>query len=381
MLYLGIDQHHKQLTISLRDEDGNVILKRQVSTRPAKVRDFLEDVVARSGGDGFMAIVEVCGFNDWLLELLDEFRCREVVLLHPEKRSRRKTDRRDAAALSELLWVNRDRLRDGRKPGLRRVVLPSADDQQDRQLTSLRKRLGQLRTRTINKIKNILRRHNLTWDQPTKTFQTSAVAAWLKTMELGEMDRMEMDMLLEQWAMWERQISQADGRIKRRAARNPLVTLLKSAPGVADYSGLTIASRIGDISRFDSPRSLANYFGLTPNCRNSGEATDRLGSISKEGSGIVRFILGQMVVHVLKKDAWMREWYRKIRKRRGSKIARVAVMRRMVTIFWHMLTHDETYCAGGPPRLKLKLQKQNRDKNQNKNQDKNKSQKPEMQPA
>ena len=38
MLYLGIDQHKRQLTVNLRSEDGSVILKRQVSTEWEKVR-------------------------------------------------------------------------------------------------------------------------------------------------------------------------------------------------------------------------------------------------------------------------------------------------------------------------------------------------------
>ena len=33
MLYLGIDQHKRQLTVNLRGEDGSVILQRQVSTQ------------------------------------------------------------------------------------------------------------------------------------------------------------------------------------------------------------------------------------------------------------------------------------------------------------------------------------------------------------
>jgi transposase len=115
------------------------------------------------------------------------------------------------------------------------------------------------------------------------------------------------------------------------------------------YSGLTLASRIGPIERFPRPRSLANYFGLTPGCRNSGNAQDRLGSITKQGSKTARFILGQLVVHLLKCDPKMRDWYRKIKHRRGSKIARVAVMRRITTIFWHMLTYKEAYTLGGPP--------------------------------
>ena len=355
MLYLGIDQHHKQLTISIRNDEGAVILKRQVSTQPDKARAFLDDVRRQAGDEGFMALLEVCGFNDWLIVLLHECGCREVVLIHPNKRSRRKTDRRDASKLSELLWLNGERLRQGQKPeGIRRVVIPSADDQADRQLTALRKRVGQQRTRSINKMKNILRRHNLSWQQPTKTFQTQAVRRWLAELELPEIDRLEIDQLLAQWRLWDEQLKQLEERIAHRFHKNKAAQILATAPGGGAYSALAIASRIGRVERFPRPRSLANYFGLTPGCRNSGEATDRLGSITKEGSSMVRFIVGQMVLHALKKDPHMREWYRRIRRRRGSKIARVAVMRRLVTIFWHMLTHEERYCVGGPPRLRLK---------------------------
>ena len=40
MLYLGIDQHARPITISLRDEDGDVLQARQVSTRPEKINAF-----------------------------------------------------------------------------------------------------------------------------------------------------------------------------------------------------------------------------------------------------------------------------------------------------------------------------------------------------
>ena len=95
MLYLGNDQHHKQLTCSLRNTEGTEILRRQVSTQFDKARAFLDDVRRQAGEEGFMAILEVCGFNDWLIALLQEYGCREIVLIHPDKRSKRKTDRRD----------------------------------------------------------------------------------------------------------------------------------------------------------------------------------------------------------------------------------------------------------------------------------------------
>ena len=40
MLYLGIDQHARQITISLRDDSGDVLQARQVSTRPEKLHEF-----------------------------------------------------------------------------------------------------------------------------------------------------------------------------------------------------------------------------------------------------------------------------------------------------------------------------------------------------
>ena len=47
MLYLGIDQHARQITISLRDEGGDVLKARQVSTHPEKVYAFCQQLVAQ----------------------------------------------------------------------------------------------------------------------------------------------------------------------------------------------------------------------------------------------------------------------------------------------------------------------------------------------
>ncbi len=354
MLYLAIDQHSKQITVCVRNEEGDTVLSRQVSTRPKKIEAFFKELLEMD--PEFMAILEVCGFNDWLIEELRKWNCHEIVVIHPEKPAKRKTDRRDARKLGDLLWLNRERLA-ANEPvrGLRRVYIVTQREREDRQLTALRKTLGQRRTRTLNKIHRIINRHNLIWDYPTKSFQTQAGRRWLGEVQLPELDRLEMDMLLKEWATWNEQIVEVNEKIVERANhREPdeivsAAQILMTAPGVSHYSGLTLSSRIGPIERFPRPRSLANYFGLTPGCRNSGKATNRLGSITKEGSTIARFILGQLVLHFLKQDPRMRSWYRRIKKRRGSKIARVAVMRRITTIFWHMLTYQEAYSIGGPP--------------------------------
>lgn len=356
MLYLAIDQHSKQLTVNLRDESGEVLLRRQVSTRGEAPRQFLCEVQQRSAAaGGYVTIVEVCGFNDWLLELLPQCGCRETVLVQADRRSKRKTDRRDANKLGELLWVNRHRLSAGQPIShLRRVRILTRQEREDRRVTQIRKNIGRELTRTINGIKTILRRENLEQHCPTKGIQTQAAARWLKTLALSPLDRLEMNQLLARWTLLKEQKRQIEEEIARRAAIHPDVPLLQTLPGAAAYAALGLAARVGPIERFPRPRSLSNYWGLTPGCRNSGETTDRLGSITKEGSPLARFLLGQIVLHVLRKDPVMRGWYKRIRQRRGSKIARVAVMRRLATIIWHMLKKRETYQLGGPPRRKLK---------------------------
>jgi transposase len=357
MLYLGIDQHRKQLTVNLRNEGGDVILQRQVSTEWDRVRKFFDELRQRAEPEGgFLAIVEVCGFNDWLLEMLTEYGCQETVLIQSEKRSRKKTDRRDASTLSQVLWVNRQRVLDGKRvQGLKRVILPSQEEQENRQLTALRRRTTALRTKTINKVQHILLRHNLQQECPTKGIKAKKARCWLAELPLGEIDRLEMDQLLAQWELWDVQMAKIDKKIEERQKNHRIAPILATLPGASAYSSLALASRIGPIDNFPRPGSLANYWGLTPGCRNSGEATDRLGSITKEGSALARYILGQMVVHVLRRDPAMKAWYARIKKRRGSKIARVAVMRRLATIIWHMVKNNEAYCMGGPPKQQPKV--------------------------
>ena len=192
MLYLGIDQHARQLTVSLRNEAGDVVLARQVSTEPDRIHAFFGQLTRDRlrEGESFVAVLAVCGFNDWLIRLLQEYRCHKVILIQPDDRKKRKTDRRDAAALSELPWANRDRLLRGRPVrGPRRVELTSPADQENRRLTTPRKEAGAARARLVNKVGWVPRRHNLRWGMPTTTFPTAKAVAWLRGLALPEVDR------------------------------------------------------------------------------------------------------------------------------------------------------------------------------------------------
>ena len=346
MLYLGIDQHARQITISLRDENGDVLLAQQVSTRPDKITTFFQSLTRQclAGDHEFVAILEVCGFHDWLIRMLQDFRCHQVILVQPEEKKKRKTDRRDAASLSELLWVNRQRiLANLPVRGLRQVEITNHQDQANRRLTTLRKEASRNRTRVINKVKHILRRHNLQWHMPTKTFPTKAALAWTKTLQLPPIDRLEMDQLLQDLEYHSQRMKQLDELIVKQCSGSDQAVLMSSLPGASHFTATALACRVGRVQRFPRGNSLANYWGLTPGCRNSGENKQRLGRITKAGSSMARWLLAQVARHALRVDTKLREWFKRIKRRRGASIARVAVMRKLATIIWHMLTKRKTY--------------------------------------
>ncbi len=199
------------------------------------------------------------------------------------------------------------------------------------------------RTRVINTLRHILRRHNLQWDLPTKTFPTKQAIAWLKTLALPDIDRLELDCLLSDLERIDRRIEELEKTIVERFGWSDDAALLATIPGVAAFTAISLACRIGRIERFPRAKSLANYWGLTPGCRNSGENNERLGHITKAGSTMARWLLAQATQRVLRKDTRLREWYKRIKRRRGTKIARVAVMRKVATIMWHMLSKRMTY--------------------------------------
>ena len=276
MLYVGIDQHRKQLTVNVREESGNILLRRQVSTEWKKVRAFFDEVKALAQAHGgYMSVVEICGFNDWLLKLLPEHGCRETIIVQPGEQSAHTTDRRDASGLSEVLWINRDRISNGLPVrGLRRIQLPDREAKADRRLTSLRHDVGRELTRSINRMKAVLRRHNLEQECPTKGIQTQRARKWLNELPLSAVERGELNHQLARQDLLRKQLKHLQAEILQRFQANPVAQLISTMPGAAAYSALGLACRIGDIRRFKHPRSLANYWGLTPGTRNSqGGAT------------------------------------------------------------------------------------------------------------
>jgi len=88
------------------------------------------------------------------------------------------------------------------------------------------------------------------------------------------------------------EIGVLDSAIAGRALENSDAILLMTLTGI-DYPGaMLIASEIGDIHRFPSPKQLVSWIGLCPSLHQSGN-TLTMGRMKKDSNGRVRWVLVQ----------------------------------------------------------------------------------------
>ena len=104
--------------------------------------------------------------------------------------------------------------------------------------------------------------------------------------------------------------------------------MLTTLPGVVQFTALVILAEIGDITRFPFARKLAAWAGLTPTVRGS-DLTVRHGHISKQGSAWLRWVLNQ-AAQTAKRSPEFSATYTAIAKRRGKKIATIAISRKLL---------------------------------------------------
>jgi transposase len=101
-----------------------------------------------------------------------------------------------------------------------------------------------------------------------------------------------------------------------------------------------MVAEAGDITRFASARKLASWAGLTPTVR---------GHISKQGSAWLRWAMNQ-AAQTAKRSPESAASYQTIAKKRGKKIATIAIARKLLTRAWHLLSQMQAADATTPPR-------------------------------
>ena len=143
-------------------------------------------------------------------------------------------------------------------------------------------------------------------------------------------------------------IDRLDGELHARAKADPRAKVLRELPGIGEFTALVMLAEIGDITRFPSARKLASWAGLTPTVRGS-DLTVRHGHISKQGSAWLRWVLNQ-AAQTAKRSPEFAATYAAIAKRRGKKIATIAIARKLLIRAWHLLDQMQAAGAGAPPR-------------------------------
>jgi hypothetical protein len=130
-------------------------------------------------------------------------------------------------------------------------------------------------------------------------------------------------------------IERLDGEVHQRAKADPRGKVLRALPGVGEFTALVMLAEIGDITRFPSARKLASWAGLTPTVRGSDLAV-RHGHISKQGWAWLRWVLNQ-AAQTARRSPEFAATYAAIAKRRGKKIATIAIARKLLTRAYHLL--------------------------------------------
>ena len=122
--------------------------------------------------------------------------------------------------------------------------------------------------------------------------------------------------------------------IEEEAEKYPQAQRLMTHPGVGALTALAFVLIIGQAERFGCGKQIASYLGLVPAEDSSGERR-RLGHISKQGSSLLRFLLVEAAQVTVRRNARWRNQFFHLAMRRGRKIAKVAMARRLaVRLYW-----------------------------------------------
>jgi len=325
-MYLGIDVHKRYAQVAVMDEAGEIVEEVRVENAN------LDDLSQRYAGA--QAAIEATSnyyhIHDTLSEHLD------VTVAHPKELNQiadtdKKTDRVDAKELARMVRLN----------SVPESYVPTDEIREARALVRGRQTLVENRTKYANKIHGLLSDHGITEDVKPLTVEGRE---FLRELSLPTPWDSLLESYIELIETLSDEIRNLEETIEERAGSLKETQLLMTIPGVSYYTALTIYAELGKISRFDGDKSVVSYVGLNPVIRESGDSRIE-GSISKRGSGRVRWLLVQAAntaVHTCN-DEYLSRFYERLASRKNSQKAIVATARKMLVSIYHMLDRGEVY--------------------------------------
>jgi transposase len=277
---------------------------------------------------------------EWLADLLEEAGY-DVRLAHPLRTraiaaARVKTDAVDAKTLAHLLgtgllpeaYIAPPALRD-----LRELLRHRARADPDAH------RGQEQRARAVGPTGHPARTH-----RPVRQGRTGVLAS----LELSDGSPRRRDSLLSLIGDFDREITTTTREIDARAKADDRVQVLGQIRGVGRYTAMLVIAKVGEVKRFPTARHLCAWAGLAPTVRSS-DGKARLGHISHQGSPALRCALTEAAQKIPTGGEPLRAQYDRIAKRRGSKIAKVAVARQIHTLCHYGLRDGEIRCLKHQP--------------------------------
>ncbi len=327
--YLGVDLHGKRSYLVLMSSEGVIEDKRRLPNE--EVAEYLKKVPCNTH-----AVLEATGNWSYMYDVLSN-RVEQVELAHPQQvraiaAARIKNDRIDATILAHLARTNL-------LPTAYAAKLPTREL---RDTTRHRSKLVRERTRHKNRIHRILSRYNL--HAPCTDLFGKTGREWLleRLPTLSEIHQQMVQDYLTIIDALNELIKAADKTLKSWSKTDPRAAILMSMPGIGVYSAAIIIAEIAEIQRFKRAKDLCSFAGLVPSTRSSDNKTYH-GRITKQGSAWLRWIMISASQRAGSRSPRLKAFYDRIAQKHGSKTARVALARKMLSIVFYMLSRQQPF--------------------------------------
>ena len=212
-----------------------------------------------------------------------------------------------------------------------RIWVADAENRDLRQLLWHRHRLVQMRTRVMNQLHVValnegLRRKKALWRPAGRSeLESLVLAPWASRRRQDLLD------LLDQLTPKIQELTRA---LEDEVEKRPVARRLMTHPGVGPLTALAFELVIGTVERFRCGKQIASYAGLVPTEESSGDRR-RLGHISKQGNSLLRYLLVEAAQVTTRSQPQWRSKFFHLAMRRGRKIAKVAMARKLaVYLYW-----------------------------------------------
>ncbi len=328
-MFIGVDYHKKYSVATKMNDKGKITEQIRLSNDPQTLLRYAESLPK-----GSKIALEATGNWYYFYELL-ESRCPDIYLAHPLKtraiaEARIKTDKIDSTILAHLL----------RSDLLPTSYIPPREIRDTREILRYRASLVSLRTSIKNKVHAILSKNGIILDC-SDIFGKKTIHH-LKSLDIRTCYKQGIDGYLRLVEALNGLILEVTETIKCIVETNAQAKLLITIPGISYYSALLIVSEIGQIQRFPHAKKLCSYAGLIPSVHSSGGKT-RYGSITKQGSKWLRWILIEQSHHFTNGSDRLKKMYLRIAKNHEKNTARVAVAREMLKVIYYMLRDSRPF--------------------------------------